>query len=87
MPKFKQNEQAISGPPALCTAALLFNLGLQIKCFRKFSPVLVVDIRKCDRIFTSLLVFFPFPIAIQIQLGVKKPCHSHDSPNSCLCLD
>lgn len=87
MPKFNQNEQAISGPPALRTAALRFNLGLQIKCFRKFSPVLVVDIRKRDRIFTSLAVFFSFPIATQIQLGVKRPCHSHDSPNSFLCTD
>lgn len=61
MLKFNQNEHPISGPSTSSTTALLFNLDLKINCFRKFSPVLVVDIWKCDCIFTSLSVLFFLP--------------------------
>lgn len=46
MPKFNQNDYPISGTPDGSIAALLFTLDLKIKCIRKFSPVLVVDIQK-----------------------------------------
>lgn len=83
----KQNEQAFSGLSASSTIALLFNSDLEIKCFRKSSPLLVVDIRKCDCIFTSLSgLFLPLPIATLTQPGVKRPHHSHYSPGSFLRL-
>lgn len=73
MLKFNQNVHPISGPSTSSTTALLFNLDLKINCFRKFSPVLVVDIWKCDCIFTSLSVlFFSFPIATQITAGSQE---------------
>lgn len=72
------------GPFASDTAALLYDLDLKSKCFRKFSTVLVGVIRKCDCIFTSLSVLF-LPSLWQHRYsgsGATPLLSLH--PNSCL---